>query len=101
MLFYGRDIYDLFLNDFNEHLEFKINEYFKIKSFLKRLSNKLPRQGSSLNPDYGDIVYDKSSNKRFIRKEYKACLTITRTAQGTYRERLNKENCLESLSHKR
>ena len=60
----------LILNErlnFNEHLESKINKCYKVIGFLKRLSNKLPRDvllriykffvRSHL--DYGDIVYDK------------------------------------------
>ena len=53
--------------NFNEHLESKINKCYKVLGFLKRLSNKLPRDvllriykffvRSHL--DYGDIVYDK------------------------------------------
>ena len=55
--------------------------------------------------DYGDIVYDKSNNDFFTSKlervQYKACLAVTDVIQGIFRERLNKELGLESVSDKR
>ena len=99
--------------NFNEHLENKINKCYKIIGFLKRLSNKLPRDvllriyksfvRSHL--DYGDIVYDKPNNESFIsrseRVQHKACLAITGAIQGTSCECLYKELGLESLSDRR
>ena len=55
--------------------------------------------------DYGDIVYDKPNNKYFTckleRVQYKVCLAITGTIQGTSCECLYKELGLESLSGRR
>ena len=96
--------------NFNKHLESKINKCYKIIGFLKRLSNKLPRDAllriykSFLRShlDYGDIGYDKPNNKPFISKlervQYKACLAITGAIQGTSNERLDKELGLEFFS---
>ena len=99
--------------NFNERLESKINKWFKVIGFLKRLSNKLT--GDALlricksfvryHLDYGDIVYDKPNNESFTSKlervQYKVCLAITGTIEGTSRERLNKEHGVESLSGRR
>ena len=88
----------------NEHLE------SIIIGFLKRVSNKLPRDAllriyksfARSHLDYGVIAYDKPNNESFTSKlervQYKACLAITGAIQGTSRERLNKELGLESVS---
>ena len=82
-------IFDERLN-FNKHLESKINRFFKIIGFSKRLYNKLPRHAilriykfflrSRL--DYGDILHDKSNDESFASKlervQDKACLANNR-----------------------
>ena len=55
--------------------------------------------------DYGDVIYDQPNNDSFSDKieqiQYKACLSITGTIQGTSRECLYNEFGLESLSSRR
>ena len=55
--------------------------------------------------DYGDVIYDQLNNDFFSDKiellQYKACLAITGTIQGTSRECLYNEIGLESLSSRR
>ena len=82
-------------------------------SFLKRLSNKLPRDALlriyksfvRFHLDYGAIVHDKPNNESFTsmleRVQYKTYLAITGAIQGTFRERLYKELGLESPSDRR
>lgn len=64
---------------------------------IRQLSVNFPRNAlftiykSFLRPplDYGDILYDKPSNKIFLNKmevQYKACLLITNGIQGTSRK---------------
>ena len=55
----------------SEHLESKINKCYKIIRFLKRISNRLPRDALlkiyksfvRFHLDYGDIVYDIPNNE--------------------------------------
>ena len=80
---------------------------------IRRLSVNLPRNAlltiykSFIRPhlDYGDILYDKSSNGNFQSKmekvQYRACLAITGGIQGTSRERLYDELGLHSLVKRR
>ena len=77
--------------NFSEHLESKINKWFKVIGFLKKLSNKLTRDALlricksfvRCHLDYADIVYDKPNNESFTSKleraQYKVCLAITGT----------------------
>ena len=55
--------------------------------------------------DYGGIIYDIPHNDSFKNKieniQYKACIAITAAIQGTSRERLYHELCLESLGDRR
>ena len=79
----------------------------------RRLSVNLPRNAlltiykSFIRPhlDYGDILYDKTSNDNFQSKiekvQYRACLAITGGIQGTSRERLYDELGLHSLVKRR
>ena len=54
--------------------------------------------------DYGDIIYDQQ-NESFCEKlesvQYKAALAITGAKQGTSRDKLYQELCLESLKSRR
>ena len=82
-------------------------------ALIRRLSVNLPRNAlltiykSFIRPhlDYGDILYDKSSNGNFQSKmekvQYRACLAITGGIQGTSRERLYDELGLHSLVKRR
>ena len=51
--------------------------------------------------EYGDIIYNKPNNQLFKNKieniQYKACIVITGTIQGTSREHLYHDLGLESL----
>ena len=55
--------------------------------------------------DYGDIIYEKHNNESFKRKieyiKYKACIAVAGAIQGTSRECLYQELCLESLENRR
>ena len=94
---------------FNENIQSKINECYKMIGFIKRLSVNLPRDPllrnfkSFIRPhlDYGDIIYDKPHNESFQNKieniQYKACIAITGAVQGTSRECVYHELGLESL----
>ena len=82
-------------------------------ALIRRLSVNLPRNAlltiykSFIRPhlDYGDILYDKTSNDNFQSKiekvQYRACLAITGGIQGTSRERLYDELGLHSLVKRR
>ena len=83
------------------------------KTQLRKLSNKLPRQGlitiykPFLRPhlDYSDIVYDEPNNETFINEiekgQHDAALTITGAIRGTSLEKLYAELGLESLTFRR
>ena len=51
--------------------------------------------------DYGDIIYDKPNTETFKNNieniQYKACIAITGTIQGTSPERFYQELALQSL----
>ena len=55
--------------------------------------------------DYGDAVYDQSSNNAFSNKleivQYNAALAITRAIKGTSREKLNQELGSEYVQKRR
>ena len=80
---------------------------------IRRLSVNLPRNAlltiykSFIRPhlDYGDILYDKTSNDNFQSKiekvQYRVCLEITGGIQGTSREWLYDELDLHSLVKRR
>ena len=99
--------------DFNEHIDYKINKCNKIIGILKRLSLTLSRKSlltiykSFVRPilDYTEIIYDKSFNESFKRKnemvQYRAALVITGAIKGTSRDRLYQELGLESLANTR
>ena len=96
--------------NFNELVQSKTNECYKIIRLIKKLSILLPREAllriykSFVRPnlDHGDIIFDKPNNESFkIRIEsirYKTCIAITGAIQGTSREGLYRELRLESLS---
>ena len=86
--------------NFNTHIYQKIKKCNKMIGLIRRLSVNLPHNAlltinkSFIRPhlDYGDILYDKSSNGNFQSKmekvQYRACLAITGGIQGTSREQL-------------
>ena len=92
---------------FNEHIQSKMNKYYKTIGVIKRLSVNLPRDAllriykSFTRPhlDYGDIIYDKHVMSLFKNKieniQYKGAI------QGTSREHLYHELVLESLGDRR
>ena len=51
--------------------------------------------------DYGDIFYDQPFNLSFHQKpesiQYRACVAVSGTIQGNYREKVDQELDLESL----
>ena len=55
--------------------------------------------------DYGDVLFDQAYNKSFHQKQqsiqYKVCLAITETIQGTSKEKLYQKLGLESLQLRR
>ena len=55
--------------------------------------------------DYGDIIYEKHNSDSFKRKieyiKYKAGIAVAGAIQGTSRECLYQELCLESLENRR
>ena len=69
-------------------------------SIIKKLRHTLPRKSlltiykAFLRPhiDYGDVIYDQSSNESFCEKlesvQYKAALAITGAIQGTSIEKV-------------
>ena len=99
--------------NYNTHIEKKLNKVYKGIGLLKNLSNKLARQAlvttykAFIRPhlDYGDIVYDKPDNGKFINKiekaQYDAALAITGAIRGTSWEKLYAELGIESLKFRR
>ena len=91
---------------FNENIQSKINECYKMIGFIKRLSVNLPRDPllrnfkSFIRPhlDYGDIIYDKPHNESKLRIFN---IKNTYAIQGTSREHLYHELGLESLGDRR
>ena len=84
--------------NYNTHIKEKLSKVYKGIGLLRNLSNKRSRQALVtiykvfIRPhlDYGDIVYDKPDNGKFINKiekaQYDAALAITGTVRGTSRE---------------
>ena len=80
-----------------------MSKRYKMIGIIKRLPVNIPRDTllrifkSLIRPylDYGDIIYDKPNNESFKNKiekiQYKSCIAITGTIQGTSRERLYQE----------
>ena len=99
--------------NFTEHINSKISKCDKLIGIIKKLSISFPRNAllrvckSFIRPhlDYAGIIYDKSNNVSFKNKienvQYRACIAITGTIQGTSRERLYRELGLESLTDRR
>ena len=89
--------------NFSDHIQSKMSKCYKMIGIIKRLSVNIPRDTllrvfkSLIRPylDYGDIIYDKPNNESFKNKiekiQYKSCIAITGTIQGTSRERLYQE----------
>ena len=78
----------------------KLRHTSQIKSLLTICKAFLRR-----HIDYGDIVYDQSSNEPFCKKlesvQYKAALAITSAIQDISREKILTEIGLESLKLRR
>ena len=99
--------------NFKNHLSEKISKANKGLGVIKRLYKFLPR--ASLvniyrafvrpNLDYGDIIYNNSSNATFSQMiesvQYNAALAITGAIRGTSREKLYQELGFESLHDRR
>ena len=83
---------------FKKHIKDKLNKAYFGVGKIKRLRDILPRDSfvtiykSFIRPhlDYGDVIYDQPNNDSFSDKieqlQYKACLAMTGTIQGTSRE---------------
>ena len=99
--------------NYNTHIKEKLSKVYKDIGLFRNLPNKLPRQvlvtiyKVFIRPHlgYGDIVYDKPNNERFINKiekaQYDAALAITGVIRGTSWEKLYAELGLESLKFRR
>ena len=95
--------------NYNTHIKEKLSKVYKGIGLLRNLSNKRSRQALVtiykvfIRPhlDYGDIVYDKPDNGKFINKiekaQYDAALAITGAIRGTSWEKLYAELATESL----
>ena len=80
---------------FDEHIQSKMNTYYKMIGIIKKLSVNIPRDTllriykSFIRPhlDCGDIIYDIPHNESFKNKieniQHKACIEITGAFQGT------------------
>ena len=91
----------------------KISKANKGIGIIRRLYNFLPRASliniykAFIRPhlDYGDIIYDNSSNATFSQMiesvQYNAALAITGAIRGSSREKLYRELGLESLQDRR
>ena len=94
--------------NFNEHVQSKMKNCYKVIGLIKKLSTHLPREvllrtyKSFVRPnlDYGNIIFDKPNNdsKLELKVFNVKCIAITGSIQGTSRERLYKESGSESLS---
>ena len=102
VIFFFREIYKRGSSShifqwYTSHPDYRSKTYWAVpwcKTQLRKLSNKLPRQGlitiykPFLRPhlDYSDIVYDKPNNETFINESEKgqhdAALTITGAIRG-------------------
>ena len=75
--------------NFKNHLSEKISKANKGLGVIKRLYKCLPRTS---HLDYGDIIYDNSSNATFSQiiesVQYNAALAITGAIRGSVREKL-------------
>ena len=99
--------------NFKNHLSEKISKANKGLGVIKRLYKILPRASlvniyrAFVRPhlDYGDIIYDNSSNATFSQMietvQYNAALAITGAIRGTSREKLYQELGFESLHDRR
>ena len=100
--------------NFRNHLSGKINKANKGIGTIRRLYNFLPRASliniyklDLIRPhlDYGDIIYDNSSNVTFSQMiesvQYNAALAITGAIRGSSRDKLYHELGLESLHDRR
>ena len=99
--------------NFKIHLGRKISKANKGLGVIKRLYKFLPRASlvniykCFVRPhlDYGDIIYDNSSNATFSQMiesiQYNASLSITGAIHGTSREKLYQELGFESLHDRR
>ena len=91
----------------------KISKANKEIGIIKRLYNFLPRATlvniykTFVRPylDYGDVIYDNSSNETFCQMiesvQYSAALAITGAIRGSSREKLYQELGFESLRDRR
>ena len=98
---------------FIKHLKEKISKANKGIGIIRRLYNFLPRftliniYEAYVRPhlDYGDVIYDKSSNASLSQLiesvQYNAALAITGAIRGTSLEKLYQELGLESLHDRR
>ena len=96
--------------NFTEHINSIICKCDKLIGITKKLSISFPRNALlriyksfvRSHLDYADIIYDKPNNASFKNKienvQYRACIAMTGTIQGTSRERLYCELGLESLT---
>ena len=99
--------------NFNNHLSEKINKANKGIGIIRRLYKFLPRASliniykAFVRPhlDYGDIIYDNSSNATFSQMiesvQYNAALAIKGAICGSSREKLYQELGFESLHDRR
>ena len=95
--------------NFKNHLSEKISKANKGIGIIRRLYNFLPRASlvniyrAFVRPhlDYGDIIYDNSSNATFSQMiesvQYNAALAITGAIHGSSRDKLYQELGFESL----
>ena len=99
--------------NFKNHLSEKISKANKGIGIIRRLYNFLPR-ASLVNIyrafvrshlDYGDIIYDNSSNATFSQMiesvQYKTALAITGAIHGSSRDKLYQQLAFESLHDRR
>ena len=82
---------------FNEHIQSKMNNCYKMIGVIKRLSVNLPRNALLsiyqwfIRPhlDYRDIIYDKPYNESFKSKleniQHKTCIAMIDAIQGKSR----------------
>ena len=99
--------------NFKKHLSEKISKANKGIGIIRRLYKFLPRASlvniyrAFVRPhlDYGDIIYDNSSNATFSQMiesvQYNAALAITGAIHGSSRDKLYQELGFESLHDRR
>ena len=100
-------------SNFQEHIKNILTKVNKTIGLLRKLQNILPRESlltifkSFVRPhiDYGDVIYDQSSNNTFHQKmesvQSNAALAITGAIRGSSKEKLYQELGLESLQQRR